>query len=80
MATNISYEFDAPTVELILEGLSYLPHRRVASVMEQIRAHAVATLNPPPPNKRKRKPKAAEPAAPKGGELGPSPGVSRWRS
>jgi hypothetical protein len=68
MATHISYEFDPPTVDLILEGLSHLPHRRVASVMEQIRAHAVATLNPPPPKKRKRNPKAAGPAASEGGE------------
>jgi hypothetical protein len=56
----IPYEFDEPTVALILEGLSHLPYRRVAGAIAQIERHARATLNPPPPTKpkRERKPKA----------------------
>jgi hypothetical protein len=57
----INYQFDEPTVALILEGLSFLPYRRVAGAIAQIEQHARATLSPPPKKKRERKPKAEAP-------------------
>jgi hypothetical protein len=56
---TISYEFDPPTVDLILRGLGKLPHEEVAGVINQILAHARATMNPPAKPKRKPKPHLA---------------------
>lgn len=56
----ISYQFDEPTVALILEGLSHLPYRRVAGAIAQMEQHARQTLNPPKKPKRQRKAPAKE--------------------
>jgi hypothetical protein len=53
----IPFQFDAQTVDLILEGLSHLPYRRSADAINSIAQHARETLNPPKPA-RKAKPKA----------------------
>lgn len=58
--TLIDYQFDAQTVDLILEGLSKLPYERSVTAINSIAQHARATLNPPPEPKKKRKPAAKE--------------------
>lgn len=52
----ILYEFDEPTVALILEGLSHLPYRRVAGAIAQIEQHARQTLTPPKPKRQRKAP------------------------
>lgn len=55
----IPFMFPPSTVQLIVEGLSELPYKRVASTIEQIVTHANAALQPPAPPAppaRRRKP------------------------
>lgn len=40
----IPYQFDAATVDLILEGLGKLPHERVRAAIDHIHSHAAKTL------------------------------------
>lgn len=50
----------ADAVQLIVEGLGELPHRKVAALIEHIVRVANAQLTPPAPPKRSRKKPAQE--------------------
>lgn len=42
--TMIGFQLDLATVELVIEGLQELPHKRVANMIASMRMHVADTL------------------------------------